>query len=454
MNIRTWSALFLVLLFFPSRHGFGDVKPAGAELRIQLGNADRGALTAGVTLKNAPAGKPELVTKELASGKNLASSLAPTPVNLWILVDASQLCQARKLDASLISLMGQLKSELNPKSLLSVVAFTGTSLDTYSNHVPLGEVGALEIKCDPRALSTTYEKALEPLLAGDGRGLPTKVWVYTSGNLKLSDAVVNKLKARDLTVQLFLYNPILLDDLLPAVARDNARLGARRLQLAGFTGEGTIPERWYTASLGVPADLGGKSASVEWSARSGGNEIAKTVTTVRFPERAPQSPLAKILRIAGIIAGAALVLLGTAKAYRYYRPRACPKCHRRRRSAEALCHFCDGDEKAYLVGQWDGWDRRKEAKENVWVLGDTETPVGNQRRKGLRVRRHAGVARGVYFRVRREQNGTGAAYRLEPQRTGVRVNGLPQERVRYLASGDCIEFPGARVTFFEARLPS
>src|SRR5688572_18307563 len=110
---------FLVLSLVSLRAQAADLKV------MDVSSAGRG-LSIEAALRGATAEKPNFRVKNSA-GEAFTVSAKAVPMNLWILVDSSSLCQAFKMDKYLSTLFSKLPGLLSPETLLTVVAYTSDS---------------------------------------------------------------------------------------------------------------------------------------------------------------------------------------------------------------------------------------------------------------------------------------------------------------------------------------
>jgi len=192
MSKRVFLGVVCLLFFGFSASAFPEADKKTEKTNSQIVIRSEKGTELNVSTSGLKADSVDFVVKSSLSQENLAAQSSNLAVNLWVLVDASALCQANHLDQYMAAQLIQLKKWLAPGSLLSVVSFTNSTLEVQHNHRPILEADAINLKCDAHLLSTSYEKALMRLMDG-GRdsNLPTVVWVYTSGNIQLSDQVLN-----------------------------------------------------------------------------------------------------------------------------------------------------------------------------------------------------------------------------------------------------------------------
>ncbi len=444
MLTRTKVMVILALSLFPVQNGFAETADTKAKGTLVLRNfapVDE-RIEGDLSLMNAPSGKLDLKIVQSVTKESLGFELKSTPVNLWVLVDASQLCQVNKIDQYLGAQLGELKRTLPPKSLFSVVSFTSTTLEIPHNHRPIGDVEEVSLHCEPTLLSTSYEKALARLLESSqdaGITMPTVVWIYTSGNVSLSEKMIASLKSKKINLHLILYNAILENDIRPLIDQANLKLGNDRVALSIFNPAfGFVPERWMRVAIDTPSFFKGGPVPLTLTASVEGNPVASVQATVNVP--APRSFWSR--NRAWMIGLGLCVVLGFAlyRLVRYYRPKFCKTCGKRRRHTDEVCGFCPKPGLAYLVGRFNSKDRRKFNRVDVLALLSPVVELGSHRRSRVKWLRASGERRSVYLTIERDTVAGKSAYRAKSNTAGkVQVNGLELSNPRYLAPGDEIQ---------------
>jgi hypothetical protein len=452
MTTKGFLLLLLTMILFPPRTAFSlpssAVVPETKPVQMVVRRINGTALD--VSVSGAKADPISFWMTEGLTGRTLAAGGNDLPIDLWILVDASALCQSNHLDQYLSGLLVSLKKQVARGSLLSVASFTNSTLEVHHNHRPLADAEAVSLKCDSHLLSSSYEKALARLLDSQVTDLPTVAWIYTSGNIQLSDAMLKRLAERNVYLNVILYNAILADELKPVVDRQNERLGGDRMQLTGFNPNAALlPERWFRVEYELPEDFAGGTLTFDLAAQMGGAEVSRqSASATKLKPRTPSfwHRYGKAILLGTLVLG---VLYLVYRLVAYYRPRHCSQCKRRLRVGQPTCLFCEAGDVAYLVGRFNWRDRHKANREEVLPLVSPVIEMGTHRRSRLKLLRPLGKRRARYFRIRREERpNQRVAYRLEPEGSVLlTVNGSLQGTPRYLAAGDRIGTQGFVFTF-------
>jgi len=452
MGTKTKILFILLWSVFPATNGFTDAPASGdapkAKLVLRNLVAKDGRIEGDISLSKSPNGKVQIQSRQSITSEVLAVRTHATPVNLWILVDASQLCQLNKIDQYLGAQLNELKATLHPKSLLSVVSFTSSTLEIAQNHRAISDVEDINLHCDPKLLSTSYEKALTRLMESrQDETMTTMVWIYTSGNVSLSDKMVEALKAKNINLHLILYNAILENDIRPLVDQTNMKLGNDRVQLSVLNPQnGFVPERWMGISVDSPRFFEGGSLPFTVTASIDGKEVASEQATVSVP--VPGSLWRRYrIWILGLVSALLIGYLAY-RLVRFYQAKFCKVCRRRTRHQDQTCLFCPNPGQAFLVGRFNTADRRKFNRVDVLPLVSPVIELGNHRRSKVKWLRVPGKRRLAYLTIERNSVLGKYAYRAKGNPLGnVQVNGVILANPRYLAPGDEIQIDGVSMTF-------
>ncbi len=425
----------------------GETKE-GASLVLRNLVAKDGKVTGEMSLTKAPSGKIDVKARQSVTGESLGVAAHSMPVNLWILVDASQLCQVNKIDQYLGAQLTELKRTLHPKSTLSVASFTNTSLEVPHTHQLIGDVEDIGLRCDPKLLSTSYEKALSRLMeTATSDQTTTMVWIYTSGNVSLSDKMIASLQSKKINLHLILYNAILENDIRPLIVQANLKLGNDRVQLSVLNPQnGFVPERLLGISIDAPNFFNGGNLPLAVTASVDGKEVAVDQATVAMPVSGDFWPRNRIW-ILSVLALLVVAYLAY-RVIRFYKAKFCKACGHRMRHTDEMCLFCQKSGQAFLVGRFNIADRKKFNRVDVLPLVAPVVELGSHRRSKVKWLKVPGKRRSVYLTIERDVVSGKNAYRAKGNVLGnVQVNGVPLAEPRYLAPGDEIQIDGVSMTF-------
>jgi len=425
---------------------------AAADLIVTKSESKVGTVAMEVSLLRGPGEGVQFSALDSMQKQSLSVSATAVPVNLRVLVDTSALCHALQIDRHASEMLSLVKRTFAKGSVVSVVGFNNNGIEMFEDQTSLGDWKGTTIACKGAALASSYEKALLASFKRTNGALPNVVWLLTSGNVGLSKDAAAMLKGQGASLSVMLHNPILEKEIRPLVDQTASQVGAGKVyfSVVPAASPASLPEQRFQLALTVPGTSTSSKALVDVTASRGGQRIASENVAVEMAV----DPLRKILTWSAIVMGIALVIALIAYAVRavirYYRPRHCSKCQRRLRFSDPHCLFCQAEESAYLIGDFNWRDRRKHGHRDVVSLVKAETEVGTHRKSVLPLIAPVGKRRECLAKIIREAD---SAYRLEAQSTvaSIRVNGHLLKDRRYLASGDVIQIGGREVTFLAKR---
>lgn len=425
---------------------------AQAESKAAIGvvdpKVDQGVVSSHLSVRNAEEGALSFEVKELAFGKGLSFSASPSPVNLIILVDASQLCKTYQIDGYVAGLMGSLKRSLARGSRVSLATFTATTLEVMASDKAVSELENLSIRCEPGLVSTSYEKALNRVLDSAPKSdLKTAVWVLTSGNIQVGNSLVQELNKRHVSVHLLLYNAIMEKELARVVEHQNTQSGRRGFSLSVLQREEKIlPERWFDLRVTVPGYLKENVLAFSVAVKKGDTLLGSENVSARVDLNG-RGFWANYGTLIGLIGSLLLVTAILVGLIRFYRPQACGQCGKWRRHGEGYCVQCASGE-AHLVGQFNHHQKAKQGKWDVVYLAQARNEIGFKRHHAVRLNgKMPGKALAATIQVETAPDGK-RSYLLVPSHSeSIFVNGALLRRARYLGDGDEIHLFENRLTF-------
>jgi hypothetical protein len=375
--------------------------------------------------------------------------------NVWILVDSSPLCRAHKVDQRVQSLVRFLKSDLPAPSVVSVVGFTNTTSEIYASQRPVADLEEIQVDCDAKGLSASFENPLLQLMkAKSDASLPVSAWVFTSGNLSLSNATLKAMRSRGITLRLILYNPILEKDLAYGLDEIREALGPEQASMTSVNASDEslvlVPERRLRVEFTAPAsrEIPGQMRKSFTVVVGQKKEVLGRAPFVATIVQSPRSIFIQRCLFCGLILISLIsIVFVVYRIVKYYRQPSCPKCKRLIRRRYKLCLYC-AKEQAFFVGKSNWKEKIKRGKLDVIPVNDNVTTIGSQRRCDVPV---INRQRRVFAKVVREYLGSGkVAYQLiscDAESSLVRVNGYPVADYRYLGEGDEISVGGLQLIF-------
>lgn len=426
--------------------------PAGM-LGLSDGAAETGAYRWTARVGGVTPGPVAFSVVDLSSGESASIAQAKSlPVNLWVLFDTAAVCGSRKADQMVAQAIEGARRALPAESLLSVVSFTQTTLEIHHDHKAITDAAPVTFRCDPKLLSTSYEKPLLHLFdRANGSSLPLVVWVYSSGNLKVSQSTLSKLGSRNAEVHLVLYNPFLEEEVRPVVDVARASLGDRVQFTVRKDASAWIPDLRYALRFDAPISWQGRTLQTRVEAAHMGGKSVSGATRLSVPRTASGAFWERHRWwLVPTLVTLFLVAIGYTL-YRVYRPRRCAKCRRLVRRAEPACGFCAVPEDAYLVGP-DEVDASADAT-RVIPLTRQVTWVGSARRSRVRILKARDQRRRLHAAIFRERLAGGElGFRLVPTGAAVVVvNGKPVADGRLLGAGDEVCIDDLVFTFVTAK---
>jgi len=430
--------IFATVSLFLPRTANSESKPAISITEVRVHD---GVVKSQVSVRSVEDSAIHFEAKDPIFNQTLNAKAAALPIRLIMLVDASSLCGIYKIDAYVASLVGRLKGGLPKRSTVSVTSFTSSSLETLAPDLP--------IHCEPRQNSASYEKALlRSLETVPKDDLKTVVWVLTSGNISLTPSTVAELAKREIAVNLILYNSIMEKELAPLVDLQNASGGRKTFSLSVLNrDEKVIPERWFDLDVTVPGYL--KSSSLSFTVIATQKEVAVTSDTISVAvDLGKRSLWARYGTVLSLILSVMLLTALVVGMVRFYRAKRCVTCHRLLPHGKRVCLFCHDGDLGKLVGDFNGHDRHKSGKQEVFHLTRPRHDLGFRRQHSIRLTGKA-TARGPLATIVKEERADGKrAFLLIPGgNSRVFVNGLLSEKPRYLGNGDEISLAGQDMTF-------
>lgn len=407
-----------------------------------------GTVKAKIAVRSAEETPIDFEVKDPSANKNLSFSARPMPIHLMALVDSSQLCTANKIDEYVAGLTGRLKKTLPRQSTMSLATFTASGWEVVSPDMPIGDIETLPIKCEPKLVSTSYEKTLQRLLEkAPNDDIKTVVWVFTSGNIQLSPATVTQLAKRNIAVNVILYNAIMEKDLSHLIDSQNASAGKRVFGLSVLNrDEKFMPERWFALDVTVPGYLKGNSLSMNVSAKQkdaalGSETISLSVDLSKRSFWARYGSTILVILSVLLLAGLVVALV------KFYRAKMCAQCGRTLRHGSSLCVFCAHDQLGRVVGSFNEHDRHKTGRMDVVYLHKDKSEIGFKRGHQIRLTGKFSGKSCVAV-IQSEMRDGKRAYLLVPQQANaVFVNRRLFESPRYLGHGDVINVMGKEMTF-------
>ncbi len=434
-----------VLVFILPKTAFSEPKPA---ISVYDSELQDGNVRARVSVRSAEEGPVDFDVKDPAANRALSFSVRPLPIHLMVLVDASQLCHTNQIDAYVAGLLGRLKKTLPRASSASLATFTSTTLEVVSTDRSIGDLENLPIRCEPKLVSASYEKALQRLLdTVPNDDLKTAVWVFTSGNIQVSPALISTLAKRGIAVNVILYNAIMERDLSRLLETQNASAGKKIFGLSVLNrDEKFLPERWFGLDVTVPGYLKGNSLTIQVSAKQkevavGSETLSLSVDLSKRSFWARHGSTIMIVFSVLLLAGLVVALV------KFYRAKLCGQCGRALRHGNSLCVFCHHDELGRVVGSFNEHDRHKKGRLDVIYLNRDRAEVGFKRRHQVRLGGRSSSKSCVAVIQSEIRNGKRAYLLIPQQANSVFVNRRLFEAPRYLGHGDVITVMGKEMTF-------
>jgi hypothetical protein len=448
-------AMMLSLLWIES--AFAEpIAPEKAEKRAELVVQDISAseddISFDLMLLQSPLASPTFTAEESESKRSLRVKATPIPVNLWVFADTARLCGMQKFDLYLATLLQQIPKAFDDKSLGTFVSYTASTRDILANHKPISELANTRVTCDAKKLSGSYEESLLRVMdTAPTSPLPTKIWVFTSGNITLSDKTLRKLRSANTDLQVFLYNPGVEAEISSMIETQKAALGSDRIRFTTLRrGDAIFPARYYEAEARFPRELRGRSLGLKLTANALGQE--QGTLTFAVSSKGTRGLSFETVMWTLLYLGVTLGILYSV--WNYYRPRYCPDCQRRVRANQGYCLFCAKEGDGFIVAP--SVLKGPDAKPRLLILKDGVTELGTHRRSLVRLMGTAKPKRTCFLRIVRERVGAERfAYKLVRtsglEQVDIHLNGLPITRNRYLATGDVITINSTPLTFFMKR---
>lgn len=449
---RKWIFLLFVLGVLGPRNAYTK---DGSEIAFESVKTHGGSVSLEVALTQAPS-EVSFTLETLNTQQSFPLKGEGVPKNLWVLVDTSSICRTKGIDSYLNNLMSTLNTQLHRDSLISLVTYNSATVEIQSNHQPILDHPAMRVICEDQRLSTSYEVALKALLRNQHiSSLPTVVWVFTSGNIELSSSMLDELSKGDLRLQLFLYNPIVIEAIRGTLNSSQRRLGEEKFRYSPFSLEAqTLPEIWSVLRFDPPGNLLGTKIAANLIAKSGDKILASKTVELTLPKSSGwifwNKHGKKILLLATLL----LLCYAGFRIWRFYQPHYCAHCKKRLSFPyRGGCKFCLADGDAFLVGRFNLVDPKKVGKQDVIRLYGDQTEIGTHRRSVIRMASPKKQKRRCLAKIQKETiDAKRTAFVLlkspRTQDLPVYINDILVDKFRYLASGDTIRIQETEFLFY------
>lgn len=372
-------------------------------------------------------------------------------LHLGVIVDNASLCKPLGIDAAVLKLLSSLPQTLNRTSRVTVISFSGHTLEVLGQALPVADVRKLRLNCEPRAVSGSPEKALGRFIVTEEiENLPKVAWLFSSGNLRMQPAALQSLKKSGVPIDVFLYNRT-LGPALSVIAEEQAkelRDGQYHYQVVSAAEVGT-PTPYYSVRATIPDFVEGGPTGVKFAAMKGDEAVASSSQILELP-KAPDTSWIRTALLS--LLGAALAIGLVMLLMRVFRRRVCAQCGLPLAADRKQCSFPHTTGDAALIGTWLTVDEDTRDRKKVVRLDKEVVEIGTHRRSHIPLVRPKSLRRACLAKIRRISLGNGqVAYRIEP--TGPRGyaalfrNGNPILQPRNLAHGDVIQIGDTQVSF-------
>jgi len=406
------------------------------------------------TLSDAPLTEINLSAVNTATGEAVSVTSRVIPIDLSILVDTSSMCQSRKFDKQMAALIQLLESNQHPDTRVSLATYTSGTLEILARSKPLDELKSIHIDCEPKYYSSSYEKALTHLMEKHkAKQSPSVVWVFTSGNIQTSEATLKMLAEKELYVHFFLYNPVMQTEIAPTVEMLRSKSAKDRILYSVISSDTPfIPEKWMLVDINADFGPTGSRIPLTLKASSGKTQLTTSSLMVEVPNASLRFWVYRNRMAILITLGLLFTVYLGLRLFRFYRKHSCHQCGKTLLAHDTFCYLCSDENEAFLVGQFNLYDAKKQKTEDVFHLRSKITELGTHKKSAIPMLRIKKRRKGCMVRIIREQVGANnIAYKLvrtaEAKSVVIRVNGNHLERNRYLASGDSLQIGFTLFTF-------
>jgi hypothetical protein len=425
-------------------------------MRAALSATDATQGKADLIVSTLPAEGFSFSMQETETGKQVRLDTRPLPSTLWILLDASALCQSQKMDGYLNRLVRALKRQAHPDTQVTLATYTGEGSESLIHRRRVSEIEDIQVPCASRTYSASYDRTLAQLLRETAAQNPSPlaVWVFSAGNIELSKETAKQIIDRNADIEVTLYNEHVEKEVRTTAEASARLLSGQRFRFQVLPKKDIVyfPSFRFDGRFSIPLEWSGRSISTEVRATVGGKELARTSAILKAPPRMGADFYRRYLR--RIVAAALLLAIayGIYRIFRYYRPRHCRQCGLRQPFDWTQCLHCEGATSGVLVGDFrrrsEGFGRAPKKHRTVIPL----TPrfeIGSHSRSAIRLPRRGGK-RALYAQIVRHPSPSGSSSfeLVRKSEVVLRVNGIAVERFRYLRAGDRIQIDDTSMFFF------
>jgi hypothetical protein len=374
------------------------------------------------------------------------------PVNLWVLMDSSAVCQAFQFDKFGKNVVSLLKKSLHKDSVVSIISYRRGKQFDFHNHRPISAItDVLNFECESSG-SESYEQALRGLLKEKNKSnLPTYLWVFSSGNALISKSLSQEMKKKKIHTHLFVY--LTGRELAPVVKASNRLLGADLFSFHQAKVEDLlkiIPANFYDVKVGIPRALRGENRDLKIEVVSKEQAIAEKSFKV-LVERGKFFDLIQNIIYAVYALALLLVFYFIYRFIKHFLPSKCMSCGAYKRHKDEFCLSCEKGIQGWLIIEPKFGESPHPI---VKPFGDKgAVKIGTSPRCKIELEKGPSGQDLVYFTLNSESlRVAGRAIYIEPNQfqknLNMRINGALLQKKRYISSGDTLSVPGYDISLF------
>jgi hypothetical protein len=459
--VNSLSAAFFMLSLFASAWMTSDARAEGtsftSQAQVMQSQDENGKIRVEINQVLPPSANLQYKVFD-SNGNKLSIEQDKFPVKIWVLTDVSTLCAPKKMGTFTNTLLGTLKDSLHPQSRLSLATYSSQGNTVMLSDVPLSGGADAKVRCQSQNLSSDFSSLITTLAQKEAAGsLPVYVWVFTSGNVHLDATAIHWIKKLNLRVHVYLYNPILIEQVRTAFDSLSQSMGKNHFQVSPVDSEtqlGALLEDFYQIKILTPLSIAGKEQKFRILGISNQQEISDNSFTAMAPDRVYRHSLQKYAAWIAVGAAALFVSILLICLVLYYKPKSCKSCRRWIRHSQGDCLFCPEVGNAVLIENHPANGQGHLLNTgSVFLIRDGKTEVGSHRKSRIPLRKRSGESARAFFEIEKIQNQTQhLCYRLKrviPQSLlDIQVNGIGIQEERLLASGDRIQFRNSEITFY------
>ena len=379
--------------------------------------------------------------------ENLQSKISTQDQKIWLLVDSSKLCQTYKVAEYTSLLLDYFKRILSSGSTISVVEYVSGEIRTRVSEQVISETSGYQVQCQPGALSSNYEQALQSLIEQNkGKNLPDSIWILSSGNVKVSEKIQDFFQRNNLRVHIGLYNPFIQNVVGPILLKQpvtyssmwNNDLSTAISPPFSIQMEVNVPDHFLDKKTEFTIEL--KSSDVVLAK----TERLATIQSQGWTRWVKEYAIWALWILLGLVA-----LLGIFLIVRRIRKPICSKCNTVVRSDDRVCFNCEDG--AFLL-------QHQEKKEKLIPISPKGLTFGSSRKANIRVHSPK-IRRSPEYRIVPTAIKDGRyLYEIQPSARSKKpplfINGVPITKDRLIGHADQMTIDGSTYTFlYSKKLP-